>query len=201
MVRIVIDGNVASGKTHYLHLLEEQGYHVSIPETPEGVRLFKKYQSEPTRYALAYYLNLLTQYQQPGAPGASGDLHLYEGSPYTLQHVYGELWREQPDADRDEHRVFLQYLSQMGWVPDIIIYLTCHPNVCHERSKLREVDPPSLDLVRYIHLKYEIAYDEAVCPVKLYKVNSQDTPAEVLSCLVEIIKNNTPVTRKPSKSF
>jgi thymidylate kinase len=46
-----------------------------------------------------------------------------------------------------------------GWIPDIIIYLKCPPEVCFERIKQRNCQENiSLDYLQKVHQKYEELY-------------------------------------------
>jgi thymidylate kinase len=115
MKRIVLDGNICSGKTYYLNRLKQ--HLISI--------------------------------------------ELHEGS--------------QPDAIK---------LS-----PDAIIYLSCHPLVCYQRVLQRSPhNNLTLDDLKQSHLIYEKMYDVLNCPIRIYKVNSQQDPETVYNTLKQIIE-------------
>jgi len=139
MKRVSFEGNVCSGKTLYLKLLDTNGYHVSW-----------NHMANPTDPRV--------------------DLYFYENSPYSIKNVYGME-------------------VEPNWIPDIIIYLYCHPVVCYERSKNRGGSLVEMKHLQGIHLKYEILCDEINCPVTLYKINSHEDIESVYKNICDVINS------------
>jgi deoxyadenosine/deoxycytidine kinase len=186
MPRISIEGNCCSGKTFYLKLLEQQGYHVHYDDMTNLTRLTQKYNTDMKRYSLGYNLQLLYNYTH--YPHKEEEIHLFENSPYTLNKVYCQLAHEQHCFDEDEYNIYRNYADEMGWIPDIIIYLYCNPFVCYDRSTTKKLPfTPSIDYLKNLHLKYEIICDELNCPIMIYKINAQDEHQSVISNIKHII--------------
>lgn len=186
MTRVTIDGNICSGKSHYLTLLERAKYHVHCDTLIGQSELVQKYKSDMKRYSLSYHLQLLHNYAH--FPHAKNELHIYEGSPYTVKNVYSQLLYEKDCFDLDEYKIYNVYVEDLGWMPDVIIYLFCNPIVCYERNKLRQTtNNVSLDYLKDLHLKYETTFDELNCPITIYKVNAQEEDVAVYKNIVDIL--------------
>ena len=183
MTRITIDGNICSGKTHYLKLLEKD-YKVHHDEPFKKSDITKKFALDSKRYSLGYHLRQLQNCLD--STYKSNEIHIFESSPYSFKNIYGELLLEKGEFDVDEYKIYEKYVDSYGWVPDVIIYLFCNPIVCYERHNLLG-SGISLNYIKDLHLRYEIVYDELNCPVKLYKVNSQEDEETVLSNLKDIL--------------
>jgi deoxyadenosine/deoxycytidine kinase len=180
MSKIAIDGNTCSGKTKCLQFLEHIGYsvHHNLSDPPE---LVQKYYADKKRYSFAYYMNRLHNYSlsQP----SNQQIQIFEGSPYTLKHVYNEI-----SFDKEELQLYNQYINELGWTPDLIIYLFCTPVVCYERAKQRDLNSPiTLEHITDVHCKFETCYDELNCPITLYKINAQEDLDSVYGNIVDII--------------
>lgn len=186
MTKISIEGNICSGKTFYLKLLEKEGYNVHYNENIEQSEMAHKYNTDVKRYSLGYYLDMLHNYIHSSIN--DDDLHFYEGSPLTIKHVYGELSYEKNSFDVDEYKIYNDYYEDFSWKPDIIIYLFCSPVICSERNKNRQPNNPvDMEYLKELHLKYEILCDEINCPVTMYKINSQENSTSVLNNINDII--------------
>jgi deoxyadenosine/deoxycytidine kinase len=181
MIRVSIEGNNCSGKTYYLQLLERDHYNVHYEHyDPE---LTQKYYSDTKRYSLAYHLHMLKCFQQPKNI-IPKTVQIYENSPYTLKAVHCGLLSEKNCFDVDEYRIYNNYYQTLGWIPDIMIYLFCHPLTCHHRCS-----KPNLEYITELHTKYEIVCDELNCQTKIYKVNAHEDKETVYRNIKEIIDN------------
>lgn len=171
MTKIFIDGNICSGKTFYLKLLEKAGYNVNYEQPMD----FHNYCNDIQRYSINYHVQQI--YKYPHYSTIDNEVQLFENSPYILKNVYGELLCKKNYFDINEYDT-----------ENIIIYLFCIPNVCYERSKNKN-QRLSLDYLNQLHIKYEILCDEINCPLTLYKINSQEDSESVLNNIIEIIKD------------
>jgi len=186
MTRVSVEGNCCSGKTFYLKLLEQKGYHVHYIDQIDQSELTRKYHADMKRYSLGYNLQQLYNYTH--YPHENEEIHLFENSPYTLKNVYCDLLYEKNCFDEDEYRIYNNYTDRLGWVPDIIIYLYCNPNVCYERNVGRNFPySPSIEYLKDLHLKYEITCDELNCPITIYKINAQEDSQSVIDNIMDII--------------
>jgi deoxyadenosine/deoxycytidine kinase len=186
MKKISIDGNICSGKTFYLKLLEKDGYHVHYDETFNQSQMAQKYSMDMKRYSLGYHLQLLYNYSH--YEDKDKDIHIFESSPYVLKNVYGELTHEKGCFDADEYKIYEKYSTDFGWIPDVVIYLYCNPIICHERIKLcHPNNNVNCDYLKDLHLKFETIFDELNTPITLYKVNAQEETESVYHYILDIL--------------
>ena len=74
---------------------------------------------------------------------------------------------------------------QMTVVPDYIIYLRCHPQICFERStKQLQLE----DLIKQHHT-CEIMCDNVNTTIPIYKINSQEDQETVYHNLLDILQH------------
>lgn len=198
MTNIIIVGNQCSGKSHQLRLLKEDGYNVQHT-IDDSSQLTLKYLSDVKRYALSYHLNILRNCLVPLVPSVTSvtsvpsvtpvtpSVHIYDNCPYVLKNVYGQHLFENGHFDVDEFRLFSDYCDKTETNPSILIYLFCHPCVCFDRcQKLNS--SVSLDDITKIHVKYEELFSGLDNQYKIYKINGQDTPNYVHTCIKNIIE-------------
>ena len=189
MPRIVIDGNIGSGKTFYLKRLEKDGYIVHHEDVKKWSNWLQKYNTDMKRYALGFQLQIL--HDQARLPYKKDQVNIYERSPYTLKNVFGDLLYEEGLFDTDEYELHNRYVKDFAWSPDVIIYLFCDPLVCQERVKSRFSisgdDQLTGDYLKKLHLKHETVFDDLNCHIPLYKINSQEDPETVYKNIKDII--------------
>lgn len=200
MLRISIEGNIGSGKTHYLKLLSQDPelvhYKIHYSDTKEHYELTQKYYTDMKRYSLAYHLSLLECTSDPPLPlplPENKETHVYENSPYTIKKVHCE-----PQCfDPTEYQIYDSYHRKHNWVPDIMIYLFCPPLMCHERTNNTLMN---LSYLTELHAMYEIVCDELNCPIKLFKVNALEDSESVYKNIKAIIIGNQVSTYSPPSS-
>lgn len=193
MVRVAIDGNIGCGKTFYLTKLQQAGYNVYHEPVAQWANWLKKYNSDMKRYALGFQLKIL--HDQIGLPNPPGQINVYERSPYTLRHIFGDMLWHDGLFDADEYALHNSYVNDLAWKPDVIIYLFCDPKVCYDRLKERagravEGDTQlTLDYLKKIHIQHECVLDELQCHIPIYKINSQEDPDTVYNNLLQVLQS------------
>ena len=172
-MRISIEGNIGSGKTFYLDKLKKDNYaiiHDLIDSQTQISTWLKKYDSNPDRYSFGLQMQILQDYIK--LPYVKNNINIYESSPYTLKNVYGKILYDEKHLDKDEYLLHNSYINDFGWMPDIIIYLYCDPEICYERVKNKS--RVSCDYFKKLHLINERTFDDLNCSIPIYKVNSQE---------------------------
>jgi deoxyadenosine/deoxycytidine kinase len=197
MAKVAIDGNIGSGKTHYLRQLEKEGYLVNHEDVKAWGPWLSKYGSDMKRYALGFQLKIL--HDQTNLPYKADQINIYERSPFTLQKVFGDMLYRDRLMDDDEYRLHNDYVGQFGWKPDVIIYLYCDPEVCHRRIQSRDSisgdSKISVDYLKSLHTQHELVFDTVNCDIPIYKVNSQE-PAETVYANIKHILNGLKLKTK-----
>ena len=201
MAKVAIDGNIGSGKTHYLRLLEKEGFHVNHENVKAWGSWLDKYNGDMKRYSLGFQLKIL--HDQANLPYKSDQVNIYERSPYTLKNVFGDMLYQDKLMDEDEYKLHNDYVNRFGWRPDAIIYLYCDPSICHKRIQSRDKisgdSKISLDYLKNLHIQHELVFDSVNCDIPIYKINSQEPPETVYANIKHILSSLNRKSESKSK--
>jgi deoxyadenosine/deoxycytidine kinase len=174
MVRVIIDGNIGSGKTTQLALLEKTGYTVrreAIQDWP-----LEEFYNDPARWAFLLHTSILLT-NQPG----EGDppLVLFERSLMSSRWVFWEVMKKQGLVTAKEDAIYDKLYDKHAWRPDLFIYLTKSPERCFEhiqgRNQPGDQGSITLDYLQQLDAAYKKLL--ANVPCKVLFVNA-DRPAE-----------------------
>lgn len=124
-MKIVIDGNIGSGKTTQLNLLEELGF--KVKREPIEQWPLELFYSDMERWGLTFQLVVLNTLTTE-----EGDV-IYERSPVSAKNVF---WRAMKKTDLED-QVFNNYYNVLGWNPDIYILINKSPDKCYEHIQDR----------------------------------------------------------------
>jgi len=87
---------------------------------------------------------------------------IFERSPLSCQRVFGQLLFEDNLMNQLEWDLTNEFNMDYGWLPDIIIYLKCDPEICYQRISKRNrngEETIKLEYLKRLHTKYEELYD------------------------------------------
>lgn len=114
--------------------------------------------------------------------------HIYERSPYTIQHVLSPILLKRSYLHKEELKLQETLIDLIGWTPDIIIYLDCSPEVCLKRCAKAG---KSVDKVQMKELfdQYEWVLDQTNCDIPVYRVNTNDDITSVLYNVTNILNS------------
>ena len=183
-MKIVIDGNIGSGKTTQLNLLESCGF--AVQREPIGEWPLELYYSDPVRWGFLFQMLILQTLKT--VPG----FVIYERSPLSSKEVFWEVMDKTPLEDQ----VYQAAYAKDAWYPDVYIYIDTSPKVCHEHLKRREQEgDTSVDYgyLKLLDAKYRDMVDRVTCD--RYIVNGHDSIAEIHKKVLDIItryNNGTP---------
>lgn len=175
-MKIVIDGNIGSGKTTQLDLLEKQGYTVKrepIEEWPLDL-----YYSDPERWGFLFQMIILQSLKT--VPG----FVIYERSPLSSKEVFWKVMKKTPFEDQ----VYTRAYEKEAWYPDVYIYIDTMPQLCYEHLKHRTQEGDGA--VEYSYLKtldskYKEMLNEITCDK--YVINGNDSIDEINKKINSII--------------
>jgi thymidine kinase len=153
-MKIVIDGNIGSGKTTQLNLLENKGYRVKrepIEEWP-----LELYYSDPERWGFLFQMIILQSLKT--VPG----FVIYERSPLSSKEVFWKVM----EKTQIEDQVYTRAYEKEAWYPDVYIYIDTVPQLCYEHLKHRTQEGDGA--VEYSYLKtldskYKEMLNEITC--------------------------------------
>lgn len=155
-MKISIDGNIGCGKTSVMKRLNDE---LRIPIFLEPLQRWHEFLTlfyqDPNKWALPFNLEVLNSFhdwKQNQFPA------LYERSPLSCRHVFAQLNHESNHIHALEMKVFDKIYKELGWYPDVIIYIQTDPTTAMARmqKRARECESQvSLDYIQKVHDKYQ----------------------------------------------
>jgi len=129
-MKIVIDGNIGSGKTTQLDLLAKKGF--TVKKEPIEKWPLDLYYSDPKRWGFLFQIIILQTLETTDTPGDV--VVVYERSPLSSRYVFWELMEKTPEEDQ----AYCTQHDLQGWEPDVYIYIDKSPEKCYEHIQNRE---------------------------------------------------------------
>lgn len=151
--RIVIDGNIGSGKTTQLKLFEKSGLSVQCEPIQEWP--LEKFYSDKNRWAFLLQMAILKSF-------VKNEAHVWERSPESSKEVFWKMLRSKNIGTDEEDAVYNFFYDQNAWKPDIHVYIRTSPEECYKRisERYQEGDAKiTLEYLQEVH-KY---YDDYIC--------------------------------------
>lgn len=180
-MKIVIDGNIGSGKTTQLDLLEKKGWSVKrepIDEWP--LELFYK---DKSRWALLLQMKIL-QTLRP----IHGTV-IYERCLLSTRHVFWEYLAQKKLIRSEENDVYCVQYDKDAWYPDIYIFLSKKPEVAYEHIKKRKQAGDSGVTLEYLKDLDEL-YKNMIMkvPCRVHVINAHKTPEEIHKEILSVLE-------------
>lgn len=147
-LRIVIDGNIGSGKTTQLKMLDTNVQCEPIEEWP-----LKEFYENKHRWAFLLQMSILKSFVQRASFRG-----VWERSPESSKDVFWKMLRDQNIGTDEEDAVYRFFYEQNAWKPDIHMYIRTNPEECFRRLKERQQVGDkniTLEYVRKVHDYYE----------------------------------------------
>jgi len=184
-MKVVIDGNIGSGKTTQLNLLEEKGWRVQrepIDDWP--LELFYK---DKSRWALLLQMKIL-QTLQPLKTKES-DVVIYERCLLSTRHVFWEHLLQKKLVRPEEDQVYSYQYEKDVWFPDVYIFLSKTPDVAFQHIKKRKQSGDSgvsLDYLKDLDALYSRMLMNVPC--KVHVINAHQSPEEIHQQILSLLK-------------
>ena len=131
MPRVVIDGNIGSGKTTQLGLLEKKGWRVRrepIDEWP-----LEEFYKDPKRWAFYFHMVIL----QTLRPVKTPETVIYERSLLSSRWVFWPVLLKKDVVTKQEDATYAKFYDQYAWSPDLYIFLTKDLDLAWEHIQKR----------------------------------------------------------------
>ena len=183
-MKIVIDGNIGSGKTTQINLLEEKGFRVKrepIEEWPLDL-----FYSDMERWGLTFQLVVIHTLQ------TTATNTIFERSPLSAKEIFWKLLKKTPLEDQ----VFQWAYEKDGWDPDVYILLDKDPNICYKHIQTRGQEGDSgvsMDYLNSLHDKYHIMFNGITCPK--YMIDASQSREQIHENILAIINEYMPKGR------
>lgn len=157
-MKIVLDGNIGCGKSSLLNKLKDyislNFYNEPLDVWSDWLKLFY---SNMSKHAFGFQMRVLKTHM--GYKKINDGV--FERSPISCQHVFGQLLYDDLYMNQSEWKLTNEFNQDYGWVPDVIIYLQCPPEICAERIRQRKNNEEiSSSYLEKVHQKYEELYIE-----------------------------------------
>ena len=104
--------------------------------------MLSKYYEDIARWSFPFQMQVLLSHikNYNEARDARADVLFVERSPLAAQLVFGKVLLDDGDISDVEAELFDEYVNEVAWKPDAVIYLRCPSTTCHARilQRLRE---------------------------------------------------------------
>ena len=170
-LRIIVEGNIGSGKTTCLDKLESNENFEVIREPvdlwlgitgSDGKNLLQEFYEEPTRYAYLFQTMVFKTRLQSIEHEQTKPVRFCERSIWTDRHVFGKSCIQSGKMNQLEtncYKFWFDWLEEKFYEkPQGIIYLRCSPEKCfarmHQRAR-HEEDSVPLEYLKELHEYHE----------------------------------------------
>jgi deoxyadenosine/deoxycytidine kinase len=154
--KIVIEGNIGSGKTTLMsRLCQETRLPIFLEPVDEWKDWLTLFYSDPSRWGMSFNMNVLLTFNK----WKNNDFtSIYERSPISNRFVFSQLQYDNKNMKDLELKMFERVYDKLAWTPDVIIYIKTDPEVSMQRMQQRArqcEDAVPLEYIKSVHNKYE----------------------------------------------
>lgn len=174
MSRIVIDGNIGSGKTTQLDLLEKKGW--IIQKEPLDKWPLKEFYEDQKRWAFYFHMVLLQTLQ----PAKTSKPVIYERSLMSSRYVFWPVLMKNGIVTRMEDDTYSKFYNRYEWFPDLYIFLSKQPEKCydHIQARCQAGDTGvTLQYLKDLHVEYMNLIRNVPCRVII--INAERSVEEI----------------------
>jgi deoxyadenosine/deoxycytidine kinase len=190
---IVIDGNIGSGKTTQLSLLEKKGW--TVRREPINEWPLEEFYKDPKRWAFYFHMVIL----QTLRPLKTQEPVIYERSLLSSRWVFWPVLVRKGCVTPGEDSVYAKYYDQFAWYPDVYIFLSKTVDMAFQhiqqrgqagdtgvtKEYLSELDGEYMKLIKNV-------------PCKVHVVNANRTADEIHNEICRILSENELFVGDPS---
>lgn len=181
--RITIDGNIGSGKTTQVNILQSKGY--SVLKEPIHEWPLDLFYTDKNRWAFLLQMAVLHGFEESA--------HIYERSPDSSLSVFWNMMKEQDIVNNQEDYICRNMYNKHGWQSDLFIYIDVTPEKCYNRINYREQEGDKIISVDYLR-QLDTYYKMYIQSHPNVRVVSGDRDADTISReIISIIENECSV--------
>jgi thymidylate kinase len=179
-MKVVVDGNIGSGKTTQLGLLEKKGFIVfrePIDEWP-----LQEFYEDPKNGIFPLHMAILRTLR-PRGPG------VYERSLLSSRWVFWE-WAKAKGASAHD-ATYDYFYERHKWQPDLYIFLSKSPEKCLEAIQTRGQTGDGFVTLEYLQ-ELDALYQKLVMkvPCRVHVLNAEAPPEEIHEKILNILSHN-----------
>lgn len=183
-MKVVIDGNIGSGKTTQLNMLETKGYKVRrepIDEWP-----LEEFYKDPQRWAFYFHMKIL----QTLRPLKTSVPVIYERSLLSSRWVFWEVLKKKGLVTRGEDETYSEFYDQFAWYPDVYIFLSKTPELAWDHINTRNQSGDSgvtMEYLKELDVEYTKLLSKVPCVVHVINANRSalEINKEISSIILE----------------
>jgi deoxyadenosine/deoxycytidine kinase len=184
-MKVVIDGNIGSGKTTQLDLLEKKGF--IVRREPIDQWPLEEFYKDPQRWAFFFHMKIL----QTLRPLKTPKTVVYERSLLSSRWVFWEVLRKKGQVTPQEDATYSYFYEQFSWFPDIYIFLSKTADLAWEHiQKRHQVGDSGVTKEYWAELDTEYQHMIRSVPCKVYIVNANRGVEEIHKEICNIVTEN-----------
>ncbi len=180
-MKYVIDGNISSGKSTQVSLLAEDGY--DVKKEPIEDWPLDQYYSDPRRWGFLFQMAVLHSHSKT----IDTDLCIYERSPSSGIHVFWPVM----EKDEVEDMMYKKFYKELGWEPDVYIFIDKSPEKCYEHIIQRGQTGDNgvqFDYLKNLDIQYQKYFNDLSC--KKFRIDGNQTIEKVHEDILKILKSS-----------
>jgi deoxyadenosine/deoxycytidine kinase len=180
---IVIDGNIGSGKTTQLGLLEKKGWKVYREPLDEWP--LAEFYEDPKRWSFLFHMVLLkTQKRQ-------GSNVICERSLYSSRYVFWNVLLKKGFVTKKEDEVYDYFWNKIVWKPSLFIYLAKSPELAYQHIQERGQPGDKKITLEYLkELDEEYVNLMMKIPCRVVVVNANRDPSIIHAEICQHLSEN-----------
>jgi len=183
-MKVVIDGNIGSGKTTQLDLFEAKGYRVR--REPIEKWPLEEFYKDPRRWAFYFHMKIL----QTLRPLKTSKTVIYERSLLSSRWVFWEVLKKKGLVTKGEDEAYSAFYDEFAWYPDLYIFLSKTPELAWEHIRLRNQKGDSGVSIEYwkeLDVEYKKLLKIVPCVVHVINANKsvEEIHKEIYSIILE----------------
>ena len=192
-MRISIDGNIGSGKSTVMSMLEKNldkdKYCFIQEDVKNWDNYLKQYYNDIKQNSLLFQMKVLLHHLTNKNIG--NKIQIHERSPLSCIDIFGINLKNSKFLTELDIDLMKNYNSIYGWLPDLVIYIKTEPDIAHNRIKKRSRQGESIPLtyLNNINNLYNNLYTRGSENIKVICVNGNLDINIIVNQITTIIEN------------
>lgn len=193
-MRIVIDGNIGSGKSTIIDLLKNNLDNTIYSFIDENIEDWEEYLTEYykdiKKNSLLFQMKVLLHHLTK--KNIENKICIHERSPISCINIFGQHLKNNNFLGNLDMRLMNSYNNEYGWEPDIIIYIKTTPDIAKRRvdKRSRNGETISLEYLKSISKLYDNLYSQKkIRNIKIFTIDGNLNIDDVLKNILIIIRN------------
>ena len=184
-MKVVIDGNIGSGKTTQLGLLEKKGW--KVRREPIDDWPLEEFYKDTKRWAFYFHMVIL----QTLRPVKTEEPVIYERSLLSSRWVFWPVLLKNGTVTSQEDATYAKFYDQYAWYPDIYIFLSKNLDLAWEHIQKRH-QAGDTGVTREYLGELDTEYKKLITnvPCKVHVINANQSVEEIHNEICRILSEN-----------